>query len=323
MAVQTMADWIPDEFGGAIVSKVNATSALERVARREPMLTDVKNVPRSAGMTLTAALAKSGTYGEATGTNDDVTLTARKLGAVVRLADEDIKDEKTAEGVINVKMGEWGRAVAIQLDHAALGVSAVADGTTKPYNSLFYAINTTNAETGYTGDDNLIQTAGSLTYAHLSDAFQKIETSDFYDEGRLVVIAHPAFKSYLRNLTGTLTYFDGSVAATASDGRPVFEEHSALGTGAPDRIFGAPVYWTLGARAHATSTSAPTGNHLFFVGNPDLLILGDRSPYEYMVAGADSGPAFLTDEALLKMRVRRGFAVANELGWACIEKTSS
>lgn len=323
MAAQTITDWIPDEFGGAIVTKVNATSAVENLARKEPMTTDVKNVPRSAGMVQTAALAKSSSYGEATGTNDDVTLTARKFGTVVRLADEDIKDEKTREGVVNTKMAEWGRAVAIQLDHACLGVSAVADGTTKPFNSLYYSLNTTNNDVSYTADANLTLTAGALTYAHISDTFEKIETSDFYDEDKLVVIAHPVFKSYLRNLTGTLTYWNGSQALTASDGRPVFEEHSALGTGAPDRLFGAPVRWTLGARAHATSTSAPTGNQLLFVGNADLLVLGERSAYEYMLAGADSGPAFLTDEALIKMRVRRGFAVANENGWACIEKTAS
>lgn len=320
MAAQTITDWIPDEFGGAIVSKVTATSAIENLARKEPMATDVKNVPRSAGMTVTAATAKSGVIGEATGTNDDVTLTARAFKTVVRLADEDIKDEKTAEGVLNVKMSEWGRAVAIALDHACLGVSAVADGTTKPYNSLYYALNTNNSDTGYTADANLTLTAGALTFAHLSNTFALIEQSDYFDEDKIVVIAHPAYKSYLRGIQG-VTY-DGA-SGLSSDGRPVFEEHSRLGQGAPDRIFGAPVRWTLGARVHATSTSAPTGNPLLFVGNADHLILGVRSPYEYMMAGADSGPAFLTDEALLKMRVRRGFAVSNENAWACIEKTAS
>ena len=51
---------------------------------------------------------------------------------------------------------------------------------------------------------------------------------------------------------------------------------------------------------------------LLVVANPNYAYLGIRSGPESATAGADTGAAFMTDEALLKMRARRGFGVANE-----------
>lgn len=45
MARQTFEDWIPEEWGGAVISKIRATSAVEDLARHEPMGTDTKHVP--------------------------------------------------------------------------------------------------------------------------------------------------------------------------------------------------------------------------------------------------------------------------------------
>lgn len=325
MSRQTFESWIPEEWGGPVINKITATSAVEGLARTEPMGTDTKHVPRSAGSAFGPAIAKGVAYSEATGTADEVLLTALKFGHVVRIADEDTKDAASLVNIIATKQAEWARGHAIGFDNACLGVSAIANGGTKPYNSLYYSLNTDNAATSYTADANLVVTAGALTYAHLSTAFEKVETSDFYDEGAMVVIAHPGFKARLREITGKTTDGNpgsgGTASVMVSDGRPVFIEHSSLQTGAPDTLFGVPIRWTLGARAHATATSAPTGNALLFVGNREFLIKGDRSGAEYMVAGADSGASFLTDEHLLKMRIRRGFAVANENAWACIEKS--
>jgi HK97 family phage major capsid protein len=310
MARQTFEDWIPEEWGGPVITKIAEVSAVEGVARPEPMGTDTKHVPRSAGMAFAGAIAKGSPYGEATGTNDDVLLTALKFGTVVRIADEDTKDTAGLVNVIATKQGEWARGHAVGFDNACLGTSVASNGGTVPFNSLYYSLNTANADTGYTADANLTVTAGALTYADISAAFGMVETSDFYEEGAQVVIAHPSFKAKLRDLVGT-------------DGHPIFNEYSAQGNGSPDRLLGAPIRWTLGARVHATATSAPTGSPLLFVGNANYLIKGDRSGPEYMVAGADTGAAFLTDEHLLKMRVRRGFAVANENAWAAIEYTAA
>lgn len=320
MTRQTFEAWIPEEYGGPVINKMTEISAVESLARVEPMGTDTKHVPRSAGMAFGGALGKADAYTEATGTNDEILLAARKMGVVVRIADEDTKDTASLVNVIAQKQLEWARSQAIGFDNACLGTSVVKNDTTIPFNSLFYSLNTTNAATSYTADANIITTAGALTYADLSNAFEKIETSDFYSEADLVVIAHPSFKAKMRNITGAT--WDGATS-TASDGRPVFVDYSSQGNGTPDRLLGAPVRWSLGARAHATASSAPAGSPLLFVGNRQFLVKGDRSGPEYMIAGADSGPAFLTDEHLLKMRVRRAFAVSNENAWACIEYTAS
>lgn len=307
MARQTFEDWLPEEWGGAVISKIAATSAVEGLARTESMSYDTKHVPRSAGTAYAPVVAKGGTYSEATGTNDDVLLTALKFGHVVRVADEDLKDQNLVN-ILLQKRVEWARGHAIGFDVACLGTSAAANGTTVPFLSLFQALNTTNSDTSYTADANLTVTAGAVTYADISTALGQVETSDFYDEGRMVCIAHPSFKQKIRDL------LDGN-------NLPIFID--AKSEGERSQLLGVPIYWTLGARTHATATSSPTGDPLLFFGNRDYLIKGDRSGPEYAVAGADTGAAFLTDEHLLKMRIRRGFAVANENAWSCIQYTAS
>lgn len=258
MARQTFEDWIPEEFGGPVISKIAAISAVEALSRTEPMNTDVKNVPRSNGMASSPVVAKGGTYTEATGTNDDVTLTALKFGTVVRVADEDIKETAAVTNIVTIKQAEWARSHAIGFDHATLGTAAAANGTTVPFLSLFQALNTSNSDTGYTADANLIVTAGALTYADVSNAFGLVEESAFWADSDVAVIAHPSFKAKLRGLLDT-------------QNRPIFVENQSQVSGTPDRLIGAPIRWSLGAKTHATHTAAPTGDPLPMV--LELLLL--------------------------------------------------
>jgi HK97 family phage major capsid protein len=312
MARQTFEDWIPEEWGGAVVTKIRAVSAVESLARHEPMTTDTKHVPRSGGMGFVGAVAKGAAYGEDTAANDDVLLTARKLGRVVRIADEDLKDTAQVANIIETKKTDWARSYAIGFDNATLGVTAAENGGTIPFTSLYKALRTTNSDTSYTADDNLISSASgtALTYANLSDLFGLVEDSNYWADSEMAVVAHPAFRKSLRGILDT-------------ENNPIFNESSAGvaggGQGVISTVFGMPIRWSLGAKTHATSTDAPTGNPLMFVGNTQYLIVGDRSGPESMVAGADTGAAFLTDEALLKVRARRGFAVGDENAWAVLE----
>lgn len=310
---QTFENWIPEEWGGAVITKIRALSAVEAVARREPMGTDTKHVPRSGGMSWQGGIAKGAAYPEDPSTNDDVLLTAIKLGTVLRVADEDLKDTAQVANIIQTKQLDWARTYAIGFDNATLGVTAASNGGTIPFTSLYKALTTANAAVGYTINANRIQsaTATAVSYADVSNLFGLVEASNFWDDGSMVVIAHPSYRLKLRGILD-------------SQNRPIFQESSngtaGGGQGGPvDTVFGMPVRWSLGAKTNATSTDAPTGNALMFIGNRDYIIMGDRSGPEYMLAGADSGPAFLTDEALLKVRVRRGFAVANENAWAVLE----
>ena len=177
MARQTFEDWIPEEYGGAVVTKVQQMSAIEAHARREPMTSDVKNVPRSGGMSFGGAIGKGLAYTEDGATNDDVTLTALKFGRAMRVADEDLKDTANVVNIIQTKQLDWARAYAVGFDQACLGTSAAANGTTVPFLSLYQALNTTNSAVGYTADDHVVATSAGVapTYANLSDVFGKVE----------------------------------------------------------------------------------------------------------------------------------------------------
>ncbi len=308
MARLTFEDWIPEEWGGPVITKMAELSVVERVARVEPMATDTKHVIRSAGATYLGGIAKGASYTESTGTHDQVLLTAIKQGYVDRIADEDTKDTVGLVNVIQAKQLDWARSYAVGFDNATLGASAAGNGTTVPYTSLYKALRTTNSAVSYTADANRIATGGNLDYSDISSAVSMVEGSDYFAEGDTVVIAHPAFKAYLRNMVD-------------SHGDPYWVEGRSQAAGTLDTLLGYPVYWTRGAKTSATATSAPAGNPLLFVGNARFLSKGDRSGPEYMVAPADSGAAFMTDEHLLKFRVRRGFAVANENAFSVIEKT--
>src|SRR5690606_12407192 len=109
MSREIVDNWIPEEWGGPVISKIAASSAVEALARTENMNTDVKHVPRSAGLGFAGAISKGTAYTESAGTNDVVTLTAYKFGLVVRLADEDIKDSAQLVNVIGTKQQEWAR----------------------------------------------------------------------------------------------------------------------------------------------------------------------------------------------------------------------
>ncbi len=312
MARQVFEAWLPEEWGGPVITKIRALSAVENLARREPMTTDTKHVPRSGGMSFAGAIAKGAAYPEDAATNDEVLLTARKLGTVLRVADEDLKDGSQVADIIQVKQLDWARSYAVGFDNATLGVTAAENGGTIPFTSLYKALTTTNAATGYTANANRVQsaTATALTYANFSDTFGLVEDSNFWSDGEMVVIAHPYYRKGMRGILD-------------SQNRPIFQEGSAGtpggGQGTIDTLFGMPVQWSLGAKTHATAVDAPTGNPLLYVGNRNYMIRGDRSGPEYMLAGADTGAAFLTDEALLKVRTRRGFTVAHEKAWAVLE----
>lgn len=298
MARNTYEDWIPEEWTGPVITKVNQTSAIESLATRIPMGTDTKHVPRSGGVDVTY-VAKGSAYPEDESANDQVLLEAKKFGRIIRIADEDI-DDINYVSIVEGKRVEWGSSYAKFIDNATLGVTAAANGSSVPFTSVYRAVQQ------YNGGAQLTQTAGAATYADLSLASKVVEGSDYFDEGGTVVIAHPAFKGVIRDLVDL-------------QGRPIFQD----GAGAtPGTLFGLPIRWSLGAKTSATATSSPGGNPLLITGPRNMLLLGIRSGPESKFADADSGPAFGTDEALVKMRARRAFAVGQASAFSVIEITA-
>ncbi len=309
MSRETFEDWISVETGSEAIQALVRASATEALGRPEVMASDTKQVPRSGNFAI-AAVAKGAAYGETSGTNDYVELIARKAGGVLRVAEEDLLDSSV--DILEVKRADAARNLAKFFDNATLATSGAANGTTVLFTSVYKALRTTNSAVSYTADDNY--TAGAASYANLSAVLADYEASEFFDEGNTFVIASPAFRAALRNVLD-------------SQNRPIFQEGSGT---SPSTLFGYPITWSFGARVSATNTSSPTGNPILIVGNRDLLIKGMAklsptiaSPNPgFALQRGNTGVGFLTDEALLKAAMRRGFAVGNENGMALLEKTS-
>lgn len=299
MARNTMEAWIPEQYDSEVIQRISATSVVEAVANRLPMTTDTRHAPRSAGMGV-EVIDKGGAYGEDTSLNDDVTLTAKKFGKVVRIAEEDIND--ALPNTLAVKMKDWGISYAKILDNACLAVTA-APGTGVPFQSLYNLLHTTDNNIGYTADSN-ITVAGSAgaTYADFSNTIGFVEAGDYYDPATMLAIAHPGFRKSLRGILDT-------------QNRPIFIEGLA---GTPDTIFGVPIRWSLGARTSPTATATPTGRPIMAFVSTDLMLLGVRSGPESVFIDGRDGTSALTDESLLKMRARRGWAYGHPAGAAIL-----
>lgn len=305
--------WIPEEQGSGVITTVQAQSAVEALARKEPMTTDVKNFARHGDVDI-ESIAKGAAYGEDTAAADSVTLTARKFGKAVRIAEEDIEDSKNVD-IVNTKKESWASSYAKFIDNAALAVTAAANGGTVPFDSVYRTLSQ-NGYNGYTAGANLIATAGAVEYADLDAVLTKVEGGDYYDEANIVVIAHPSFKSSLRTME------DGA-------GRLIFQDRDNAGV---ERLFGLPIRWSNGAKTSATATKAPggaggvagtAGNPLLIVANKQHLILGVRSGPESVLIDGRDGLSALTDETILKMRARRGFAVGVPQAMAALEVTTA
>ncbi|OKI16623.1 phage major capsid protein [Streptomyces sp. CB03911] len=295
MARNTFEAWIPEEYDSKVITRITQTSAVEALASRVPMGSDTRHTPRSAGMGVDV-IDKGSAYGEDTSLNDEVILYAKKFGKVLRVAEEDIDD--SLANILATKMQDWAISYAKILDNACLAVTAGV-GTGVPFTSLYSLLHTTDATLSYTADDNIVTAAsGGATYTDYSNAIGKVEAGDYYDPSTLLAIAHPTFKKSLRGIVD-------------SQSRPIFIEGLA---GTPDSIFGVQIRWSLGARTSATATSAPTGRPLMAFVSTDMMLLGIRSGPESVFIDGRDGTSALTDESLLKMRARRGWAYGHPAG---------
>lgn len=304
--------WVPEEYGSDVIQRVNQMSAIEAYAQRVPMATQTRSTPRSGGVQV-GIVSKGGTYAEDTTTNDEVILNVQKFGQAVRIAEEDIND--SLADIVAAKQKDWATSYAKALDNASLAVTVSKATSGCKFDSLYYLLTQADSNTGYTANSNITQTATGappVTYSNLSTAAGIYESGDYYDEGNTLCIAHPKYKALLRGVVD-------------NNGRPIFQEGSTGFPGggmgnSPDMIFGYPVKWSLGARTSTTVTQAPTGNPLLVFCNPLYLLLGVRSGPESVFIDGRNGLGALTDESILKMRSRRGFAIGHEGAFSILEQ---
>jgi HK97 family phage major capsid protein len=315
--------WIAVQSGDVAIQALMQYSATERLARPEPMATDTKQVPRSGDFAI-SSVAKGGGYTETAGTQDYVQLIARKAGGVLRVAEEDLTD--AGPDILATKRVGAARNMAKFYDNGTLGVSAAENGTTVPWTSVYKALRTTNSASGgfqYTADANYVAfnrtttASGALGYTVLSNAIGIYEESDFFDESQGFIIASPAWKAGLRNVVDTM-------------GRPIFNEGPIIDGIPQDMLFGYRVTWSQAAKVSAVATHNPAGNPLLVIGNRDFLIKGmaNLSPEiaspnpGFAIQRARAGIGFLTDEALMKAAMRRGFVLGTEKAFVVVERTA-
>jgi len=315
MARVNVDAWLQEEVSSKTVQRVISQSAVEGPGTvKEPMGTVYKLIDRP-GTIGVAVTAKGSAYNEEQPTGDQVTLTARKFTAALRIAEEDIADLPASgvTGYIDDRKADWGSSYARFIDNAALGTNAAVNGTTVPFTSVYKAVTTADAGVSYTANANHVNQAGaSTTRAMLSSTLAKLEQGSYWSEPDLVVMAHPKFRATLRDMVD-------------SQGRPLFDANDKT-------LFGFPIIFTVGAMVTATASTAPTGaggakgtagNPLLIVANKNVLVLGVRSgPESVNISGWD-GTSALTDEAIIKMRSRRAFAVTDVNGVAVLEASTA
>jgi len=287
--------YIVEEHSSTVVQAALQNSAVESRARKEPMSTSTKRVPRFVGDD-PSVYAEGATIGESDVTIDDIILEARKWAKIMHISEEDMNDSFL--DILNTYKTSWATNWARKFDNACLGVTVAEDGSdTAPYSSVYREVS------GYDSGSQLFETDGEVTFAQLNDLLSVIEAGDYFDSAKTVFITHPTFVSSLRGLV------DGNQ-------RPILQD--PLGT-APATLFGYPLVKSLGAKKASAATSAPDGNALLIVGNTDLMVNGVRAGIESMVS---KDAKFDTDGVLLKVRARRAFVVAKPEAFAILEKTS-
>lgn len=319
LSAADVSNWIPIEYDSEAVQRVLAESAVERYARAVPMGSDTKQIPRSAGLTVTADT----TYTDDASTNDKVILKARRHIARFSVDEDDLDDANSLLNVIQVKSLDWAISYADEFDNACLGVSAAESDTAsnhRPYTSLYKALRTSDSGVSYTADANYLTwdddnlsiastgANGSSAYEKLSALFSLVESGKFWNQADMLVIAHPSWRSVMR-------------LALDGNGSPIFNESAYIDatTQRPvDTLFGTPIAWSRGAKVSDTATADPVGNNLLFYANRRYLARGDRTVPEVSMAAAR--PQDDSDVTSVKFRVRKGFVLTHPKAAAVLER---
>jgi HK97 family phage major capsid protein len=347
LAESQFTNWIPVEYGTQVIQKVTQTSAAENYGQEFMMTSNSRYVARDSGVAA-GLVPKGGAYSEdATGGNS-VLLTAGKWGAQVRIAEEDIMD--SLADIINSKANALGTAMAKLIDNFSFGVNAGPGATNANTTSVYWGLSQADALTGYTAGANMFATAAgsngnlgysasgpSLGYDLLSSALSVVEQGDYFNEEDMICISHPFFRKGFRGIKD-------------AQGRPIFEEGSVGGYPGggqgptPDRLFGLPVFYSLGAVVTTAPTSQPpafvgatgvsgnsvagtAGNRLLIFCNRLYVLVGKRTtnpnnpqgtPEFQIVPPMYSG----TDDTILRGRVRRAFAMGIEQAFSLVESVN-
>jgi HK97 family phage major capsid protein len=114
---------VPTELSNAILDIRDSFGAFRRRARIVPMASDATTIPRHTGGSTTAFFAENTAITASTPTVDNITLTAKKLAALVKISSE--LEEDAISDIVDFVANEIGYAFAAQEDDCAFN----GDGT--------------------------------------------------------------------------------------------------------------------------------------------------------------------------------------------------
>lgn len=295
--------WLVEGKDSEVVKAFAAQSAWEKAARPISMTGNAVRIPRIADMGV-SVIAKGAAYPEDQTSSDTVLIDAVKIGQALRIAEEDVEDEKLAD-YIELKKQSAGSSFAKLYDNAAIGTSAADNGLTVPFTSLYRALTTADATTSYTANANVLTAnAAAFGYDDLNALLALAEASPYFDESQITFIANPRFRTLLRGLV------DGQ-------GRPLLFSDIANGT-TVNRLLGVPIEYSIGATVTATATATPTpgagvkgtaGNALLALVLKSAAVNGTRKAFESVYIPGRDGLSALTDEDILKVRARKAAGV--------------
>lgn len=308
--------WLVEQRDSNVVKAFRRTSVVEAEFRTITMTANTVEIPRIEDMTL-GFVAKGAAYPEDQSTADVMSISAKKVAGALRIAEEDVEDDKLAD-YVDEKKTSAGSTYAKLIDNAALGTNAAINGVVVPYTSVYRALTTADATTDYTANANHLGVEVSdFGLDDVEAALGLLEDGDYYDEDGLVWIAAPTFKGKFRGASFKDT-----------TGRSLLYTDVARGGKRIDYLLDIPIRYTRGARVTATPSANPTaasgvkgtaGNPLLFLVQKQAAVFGRRKAFESVYIPGRDGTSALTDEDILKVRARIATGVTIPQAHAVIE----
>lgn len=323
MAAVDISQWIPEEWGGALIERYRNTSAVDAAAgRREPMTADIKKIPKDSDASVQFT-ATGATYAQDATVAARVQLDAAKLTHLSAFNEEDLSDSSAFVNAMNAKKLDATSNLALLFDNACLAVTgAMTSLPGAPYASVYNNVATNAAGNILELGTGTPANVKGNTRQSVLNALTIAENSQWASED-LIWIASPAFRTYFRGLDSSGTQ-GVNLFAGPMGGAP--------GNLATSPVAGYPIYYSRSARLAATATYTPTagigvkgalGNAIAVLVPRRQLIIGDRAPLESQYSPPTNGIGMLSDTAYMKMRRRAAFILGEASAAAVIEITTN
>jgi len=322
-------EWIIEDYASGLITRFTQSSAVMGASSRtEPMRTNSKWIAKDTDAEVEVT-QKGQTYNLDTDDVEKIRIDAAKITHASSYDEEDRSDAAAWQDITNAKKRRATSNMAVFYDNLALGVTGaqVVGSKTAPYESVYHAVATEapgNIVTVSLGAADL----SKAMWTGINSTLEIAEDSEWAGED-LVWVISTAFKSKLRGMDATgkngVNFY---VPPTGGDPNNRSDKGPHLLRG---QIGAYPAYFTKGARLSAAGTYRPSigagakgslGNAFGVLVPASYLIVGNRSPLESQFLDSQNGNGgvgALSDTDYLKMRMRKGFKLAEAEAAAIIE----